>query len=545
METQSFSQYINSLPKSPLTEAVSALYESASRILYHFLKADRFCQILETNKFTPSATEQRYNGDGKRFMSFTRHGNFNEGYPTMLYADGGIGDTWCKIRLTVDGDMFNRKPNFHTDDRKQHSIKVKPFDWIHHVYKGTPMEKEYPTGRAFTIADGDPMIDYSTMKEVTDDSHPFFQTEDRLITDAEYIPNALDYILKIDIILYVNDFDRRNQELRERLYNDIKNANTGKIHVYNGMDQFKSGVECSPSVLTAPCENRAVKQNKRTLNPDGSVSYEYRSYPRAVTEAANVNIDDNLAAKFATTSREIHKAATWVANQIKDYGQEFIDWMKSKLDDPESKYNATLAFKFADMGLSEDFVKGVPATLYLRFVRPKNSSHYTNGAMAYTDAAALLSDIDFNEVWPEDALIGIYVYDNMETIESIYATILWNLPHELRHVVDCCDKATLDVMNTCLTNNRLSAMTSDNFSKYWDDVGEYQARLSQVIAQVFRILENPNNRAKARSAEHVVETLQLKSDIYKEAVGDVSNEAKAIFDKNLTAIIAYVMDKLI
>ena len=185
-----------------------------------------------------------------------------------------------------------------------------------------------------------------------------------------------------------------------------------------------------------------------------------------MTEAANVNIDDNLAAKFATTSREIHKAATWVANQIKDYGQEFIDWMKSKLDDPESKYNATLAFKFADMGLSEDFVKGVPATLYLRFVRPKNSSHYTNGAMAYTDAAALLSDIDFNEVWPEDALIGIYVYDNMETIESIYASILWNLPHELRHVVDCCDKATLEVMNTCLTNNRLSAMTSDNFSKY-------------------------------------------------------------------------------
>jgi hypothetical protein len=463
----------------------------------------------------------------------------------MLYADGGIGDTWCKIRLTVDGDMFNRKPNFHTDDKKQHSIKVKPFDWIHHVYKGTPMEKEYPTGRAYTIADGDPMIDYSTLKEVTDDSHPFFQTEDRLTTDAEYIPNALDYILKIDIILYVNDFDRRNQELRERLYNDIKNANTDKIHVYNGMDQFKSGVECSPSVLTAPCENRAVKPNKRTLNPDGSVSYEYRSYPRAVTEAANVNIDDNLAAKFATTSREIHKAATWVANQIKDYGQEFIDWMKSKLDDPESKYNATLAFKFADMGLSEDFIKGVPATLYLRFVRPKNSSHYTDGAMAYTDAAALLSDIDFNEVWPEDALIGIYVYDNMETIESIYSTILWNLPHELRHVVDCCDKATLEVMNTCLTNNRLSAMTSDNFSKYWDDVGEYQARLSQVIAQVFRILENPNNRAKARSAEHVVETLQLKSGIYKEAVGDVSNEAKAIFDKNLTAIISYVMDKLI
>ena len=543
MENQSFSQYINSLPKSPLTEAVSALYESASRILYHFLKADRFCQLLETNKFTPAATEQMYNGAGKRFMSFTRHGNFNEGYPSMLYADGGIGDTWCKIRLTVDGDMFNRKPNFHTDDRKQHSIKVKPFDWIHHVYKGTPMEKEYPTGREFKIAGGDPMIDYSTMKEVTDDSHPFFQTEDRLTTDAAYIPNALDYILKIDIILYVNDFDRRNQELRERLYNDIKNANTDKIHVYNGMDQFKSGVECSPSVLTAPCENRAVKQNKRTLNPDGSVSYEYRSYPRAVTES--VDFDDNLAAKFATTSREIHKAATWVANQIKDYGQEFIDWMKSKLDDPESKYNATLAFKFADMGLSEDFVKGVPATLYLRFIRPKNSSHYTNGAMAYTDAAALLSDIDFNEVWPEDALIGIYVYDNMETIESIYASILWNLPHELRHVVDCCDKATLEVMNDCLTNNRLSAMTSDNFSKYWDDVGEYQARLSQVIAQVFRILENPNNRAKARSAEHVVESLQLKSGIYKEAVGDVSNEAKAVFDKNLTAIIAYVMDKLI
>ena len=210
----------------------------------------------------------------------------------MLYSKYGLGDYWCKIRLTIDGDKFNRQPNFHTDDRKQHSAQFKPFDWVHNVYKGTPMAKQYPNGRSFPVSDdSDPMVDYATLKPVTNASHPFFQTEDRMTTDAAYIPNALSYILRIDIILYTNEFDRHNQDTRERLYNAINHADTDKIHIYNGMEQFNNKIECSRAVLTAPCDNRTIKDTKRYRNTDGSINYEYRTYPRAVTETANININ--------------------------------------------------------------------------------------------------------------------------------------------------------------------------------------------------------------------------------------------------------------
>ncbi len=542
-----FAEYLSTRPKSPLTEAIAALYESASSILYHFMTANRLCQLLETNRFTPSDNEQRYNGEGKRFMSFSRHGNFNEGYPSMLYSKYGLGDYWCKIRLTIDGDKFNRQPNFHTDDRKQHSTQFKPFDWVHNVYKGTPMAKQYPNGRSFPASyDSDPMVDYATLKPVTNASHPFFQTEDRMTTDAAYIPNALSYILRIDIILYINDFDRHNQKTRERLYNAINNVDTDKIHIYNGMEQFNNKIECSRSVLTAPCDNRAIKDTQRYRKTDGSINYEYRTYPRAVTEAANINIDDDLAAKFATTSQDIYKATVWVADKINEFGDDFIKYLMPRLDDPTSQYNATLSFNFSEMNLSEDFLKGVPQKLYIRFVKPEHSMMYPKGdtvaAYAYTDTAGLIADLD--DGWPEYALIGIYVHPNMDNTDIISRVIKMKLPHELRHVVDTCDKATLQMMTDSLQNN-VMAFASSDFARYWDDPGEYYARLSEVVVFAMHVLSNPNNRAKVHSAKEVIEKLSAKSSAYRQALGDVDDTAKQMFNKNLEAILAKVMDKLI
>ena len=269
-------------------------------------------------------------------------------------------------------------------------------------------------------------------------------------------------------------------------------------------------------------------------------------YRSSITEAVNVSLDDDLAAKFAATTQEIYKATVWVANKIEEFGDDFIKYLMPRLDDPKEHYNATLAFNFSEMGLSEDFLKGVPAKLCIRFVKPEHSSMYPKGdnvvGHAYADTAGLLADLD--EGWPEYALIGIYVHPNMTTAESISSVMKRQLPHELRHVVDTCDKTTLEMMEKSLSSNAL-AFGLSQFATYWDDPGEYYARLSEVVAFAIHVLSKPENRARVHSAGEVVNLLSTRSTLYREALGDVDDTAKQLFNKNLEAVLAKVMDKLI
>lgn len=267
---------------------------------------------------------------------------------------------------------------------------------------------------------------------------------------------------------------------------------------------------------------------------------------QALNEAANVNIDDDLAAKFAQTSQDIYKVTGWLADKINEFGDDFIKYLMPRLDDPKSHYNATLSFNFSEMNLSEDFLKGVPPKLYIRFIKPEHSSMYPRGdnltAFAYADTAGLLADLD--DGWPEYALVGIYMHPGMDNTDVIGRVIKRNLPHELRHVVDTCDKATLQMMTDCLHNNVMAFARSD-FARYWDDPGEYYARLSEVVVFAMHVLSDPKNRAQVHSAKDVVDMLSAKSSVYRRALGDVDETAKQMFDKNLEAILAKVMDKLI
>ena len=269
-------------------------------------------------------------------------------------------------------------------------------------------------------------------------------------------------------------------------------------------------------------------------------------YRSSITESVIVSLDDDLAAKFATTTQEIYKATMWVANKIEEFGDDFIKYLMPRLDDPNERYSATLAFNFSEMGLSEDFLKGVPPKLYIRFVKPEHSMMYPKGenvtAYAYSDTAGLLADLDSG--WPDYALIGIYVHPFMTTTANISRILKWKLPHELRHVVDTCDKATLEMMENSISSNVMAFAKSD-FAKYWDDPGEYYARLSEVVAFALSVLSKPENRTRVHSAGEVVNLLSTRSAVYREALGDVDDTAKQLFNKNLEAILAKVMDKLI
>lgn len=259
-----------------------------------------------------------------------------------------------------------------------------------------------------------------------------------------------------------------------------------------------------------------------------------------------MDFDDNLAAKFADTTNEIYKMTMYVANEIAGYGEDFVTSMKPLLDSPERRYEATVSFNFADMGISEDLLKLLPPKLYISFRKPEHSMVCNSGnsdriVYAYTDSQGLM--IDMEEGNAEYVLVTFIMYEGMFDIDLICKLIKLKLTHELRHVVDTCDAAMLQVMQDCLNNNYLANVTK-NFSQYWSDPGEYYARLTEVCTFAINVLSNPENRKKIHSAAEVVERLSTKSRIYSEALGNVDDAAKQQFNKHLELILAKIMDKL-
>ena len=247
------------------------LMESATPTLYHFLSCDRLLSIIKTNRFTPNNSEHEYIGKGNRFMSFSRTGSLDEGFAT-LYASGddGKSDEWCLIRLTIDGDRFNTHPNYHVGDKENkrlHSIKVRPFDWTTHEIRKGEFNYMNPTGadssKGMQIAsDDDGHTD--TIIPVPDNvyldrySHPFVQSEDRLITDGEYIPNAVDFIKRIDMLILPYAFNDGNLEERKEFVNTINAMRQWSrlLHVYLTKETFDRKVNEQPDWLIAFSQER-------------------------------------------------------------------------------------------------------------------------------------------------------------------------------------------------------------------------------------------------------------------------------------------------
>ncbi len=234
----------------------SVLKESASNLLYHFLSFDRFEALVKTDSFTPTGFEKKWH-NGKNTMSFSRTKSFREGWPIIMYSgDDGKGDDWCAIRLTIDGDLFNKKPNFKVNG-KQYNMLIKPFDWAYKIHNnGDPYTFADEHDGAFAYNGKEWMMqsnDYTSsylpinygkksdkmgyVDGVGDkQGHPYFQAEDRLTTYANAIPNANQYILRVDILLLPYNFSERNLNERMSLYKLIKNSKLrNKIHVYDKM----------------------------------------------------------------------------------------------------------------------------------------------------------------------------------------------------------------------------------------------------------------------------------------------------------------------
>lgn len=233
----------------------SILKESASSLLYHFLDFYNFQCLVKTNSFTPTDFESNWHG-GKKTLSFSRTKSFREGWPIIMYSGyDGKGDDWCAIRLTIDGNLFNTHPNFKVNG-KQHHLSVKPFDWAYkYMDNGDPYTfadnydgifaqngKEWMMQSDEYIATYLP-INYGNKRQpeyvngVGDkQGHPYSQAEDRLTTTSDVIPNAYNYILKVDILLMPYSFGEDNLDDRKELYNIVtKSIFKNKIHVYDNM----------------------------------------------------------------------------------------------------------------------------------------------------------------------------------------------------------------------------------------------------------------------------------------------------------------------
>ena len=224
--------------------------EGASSILYHFLAFDEFAHIINTDCFTPSGAESDWY-NGQNTMSFTRTKSFREGWPALFFSgEEGKSDTWCAIRLTLDGDLMNTKSNFKNDG-KQYNMSVKPFDWSYKdMNNGDPdwFIDNYgvyaQNGKEWMMKSGDKTTNLLTGEEVNDKkAHPFSQAEDRLTTYANKIPNATSFILRVDILLIPDEFNDGNIDKREEMYRILTESNVkDKMYVYLSLNDLERGV---------------------------------------------------------------------------------------------------------------------------------------------------------------------------------------------------------------------------------------------------------------------------------------------------------------
>jgi len=252
------------------------LSESHTQYLYHFLEFYHFKQMVDTNSFTPSEFESDWH-NGQNTMSFSRTKSFREGWPIVMYSsDDGKGDDWCAIRLTIDAQKLSS------------NYRIKPFDWAY---------KDNNDGDAFTFADtydgifanngkewmmqsdahtnGYLPIDYGKdgfVNSISDkQGHPYSQAEDRLTTNKKSIPNALNYITRIDILLLPYNFNDVNKECRVELAQILNIPQIKqRAHVYTKMKDLELETNEIPQPYLFKLLNRNTSNNYKNPIPNQS-----------------------------------------------------------------------------------------------------------------------------------------------------------------------------------------------------------------------------------------------------------------------------------
>ena len=236
-----FMSYLSSLPRTPLTEAVSAayasLFEGCTDVLYHFVNCESLLDIMSKDRMVTNKTEASYNKPGyPNSISFSRTGSFREGFPTLLHSDEWCkGDDWCMIRLKIDGQALSRLNQVDEGGRRRR-VHVEPFDWAYHEY-GDSIKDEFTlededsspvNGKEWMLAsNGDstssvpvgprPAKCFDKYTYADREAHPYSQAEDRLMTDAGEIPQAHRIIEGISIVLVRENFTEDNLQERRAI----------------------------------------------------------------------------------------------------------------------------------------------------------------------------------------------------------------------------------------------------------------------------------------------------------------------------------------
>lgn len=264
---------INDL-KYIISESVKRIIcEKHSSMLFHYCSINSLVKMLESNTLYLSNDEQEFNGEGLNYMSLTRNKNSQQGYPYMqsYYSLGGgthhnLGSEYIFCRINLNGNALKNHNNIKVNN-KQHSFKIKPFDYLYH------QGKRFWDEGGYDIVNGKhEMMTSNDEEEVY--HQPFSQAEDRLTSSSEIIPNMLKYVDNIDICineehLFKNIDMFETGYLREQTLKELKTISSLKkqypdlIRLYNKQSNFDLGNNQTIMLSYIKKYYNIIKQNKQ------------------------------------------------------------------------------------------------------------------------------------------------------------------------------------------------------------------------------------------------------------------------------------------
>ena len=188
MATKISAQKLKSLISEEVMKAMmkeAALDREFHYIMLHYLNA-----MIKNNEIHLSHAEQEKNG-GKNFLSLTRNRSNQQGFQYGRYVNSDFSHAANYARIEFDGQALNNVRN----------VKVKPYDYAYNEDSYGDMEKMNGKQYHQSAYENDDWAQYDD-DDAMGLKHQFFsQAEDRLMTDADSIPNPLKYITRIDVMV--------------------------------------------------------------------------------------------------------------------------------------------------------------------------------------------------------------------------------------------------------------------------------------------------------------------------------------------------------
>ena len=196
--------------KQIIKESIRSILNEGTDVLYHFTDLSGLMGIVENDRF--ELTNNRMATEGGNVMSFsrTKSGGYGE-----IFAEGPYD--YALVRLTIDGRKLNQR------------------------YKTYPIDDLYMYPEEVLNLDQDEKAKYKfgqfhwPKEKPGQKNDTEFEYEDRLVTNADTIPNASSYITRIDMYFsYFCDDD----DAMARFLDKLLRTYHGRIHIYGDLKSY-------------------------------------------------------------------------------------------------------------------------------------------------------------------------------------------------------------------------------------------------------------------------------------------------------------------